>query len=250
MDGALDRRFLKKGTAERFPEQPDLVDMVKSALAILSRHGNGFVLMVESGLIDKYSHPLDWERAVMDTIMLDRAVEAAVQFAAPRDDTLILVTADHSHGLSIVGTMDDGAAGDLSRDKVGLYEKAGYPNYPPANADGYPERVDVSKRLAIFFAGFPDYYETFRPKLDGPFVPAVQGPDRSYVANDKYKDVPGAMLRVGNLPRNASQGVHTGEDVILTAMGPGSEPVAGFLDNTALFRIMVDALGLGVETAR
>ena len=82
MDGVLDRRFLRKGTAERFPDQPDLVDMVRSALDVLSRHDGGFVLMVESGLIDKYSHPLDWERAVMDTIMLDRAVAVAVEFAA------------------------------------------------------------------------------------------------------------------------------------------------------------------------
>src|SRR5262245_37087456 len=32
MDGVLDRRYLKKGTVDRFPEQPDLVDMVRSAL--------------------------------------------------------------------------------------------------------------------------------------------------------------------------------------------------------------------------
>ena len=38
--------------------------------------------------------------------------------------------------------------------------------------------------------------------------------------------------------------------MILTAMGPGSERVAGFLDNTAVFRIMVDALGLGAEAGR
>jgi alkaline phosphatase len=30
--------------------------------------------MVEAGLIDKYNHNLDWERAVYDTIMLDDAV--------------------------------------------------------------------------------------------------------------------------------------------------------------------------------
>jgi alkaline phosphatase len=52
----------------------------------------------------------------------------------------------------------------------------------------------------------------------------VAGPDRSFVANEQYKDVPGAMLRVGNLPRSANQGVHTGEDVVLTATGPGAEP--------------------------
>ena len=250
MDGVLDRKFLKQGTVASFPEQPDLVDMVRTALTVLARHDDGFVLVVESGLIDKYSHPLDWERAVMDTIMLDRAVAAAKEFAAARNDTLILVTADHTHGLSLVGTVDDTARGPEMRDRVGIYEKAGFPNYPPANDDGYPSRLDVSRRLAIFFAAFPDYYETYRPKLDGPFVPAVAGADKSYVANDKYKDAPGAVLRPGNLPRSAPQGVHSGEDVVLTAMGPGAERVQGFLDNTEVFRIIVDALGLAATTAQ
>jgi alkaline phosphatase len=250
MDGVLDRKFLKQGTVTEFPEQPDLVDMVQTALTVLSRHDNGFVLMVESGLIDKYSHPLDWERAVMDTIMLDRAVAAAKEFAAARNDTLILVTADHAHGLSLVGTVDDSAKGQEMRDKIGVHEKAGYPNYPPANDEGYPTRLDASRRLAIFFAGFPDHYETFRPKLDGPFVPATVAPDKSYVANEKYKDAPGAMLRVGNLPHSANQGVHSGEDVILTATGPGAERVRGFMDNTEVFRTIVDALGLGANGAR
>src|SRR5215467_4898798 len=110
---------------ERYPDQPDLVDMVKSAITVLSRHPDGFVLMVESGLIDKFSHPLDWERAVMDTIMLDRAVEVARRFAEADADTLILVTADHTHGLSIVGTIDDSVPGSLMRDKVGTYAQAG-----------------------------------------------------------------------------------------------------------------------------
>src|SRR5499425_2979634 len=247
MDGVLDRKFLKGGTVERYPNQPDLVDMVKSALTVLSRNTDGFVLMVESGLIDKYSHPLDWERAVMDTIMLDRAVAAAKEFAGTRNDTLILVTADHTHGLSLVGTVDDAVRSPEMRDKVGIYEKAGFPNYPPADDEGYPPRLDVSRRLAVFFSAFPDHYETYRPKLDGPFVPAIAGADKSYVANERYKDVPGALLRMGNLPHNAPQGVHSGEDVVLTAMGPGAERVRGFLDNTEVFRIIVDALGLAAE---
>jgi hypothetical protein len=35
------------------------------------------------------------------------------------------------------------------------------------------------------------------------------------------------------------------EDVVLDAIGPGSERVHGFMDNTEVFRVMVDALGLG-----
>jgi alkaline phosphatase len=245
MDGVYDRKYLKKGTVETFPNQPDLTEQVQAALDVLSRNENGFFLMVESGLIDKYSHPLDWERAVMDTIMLDKAVEIAKSYAASRGDTLVLVTADHSHGLSIVGTVDDEAKGEDMREKIGVYGRAGYPNYPAPDADGYPNRLDVSKRLAIFFSNFPDYYETFRPKLDNPFIPAVPNGKREYVANEAYKNVPGAVLRTGVLPRGVGRGVHTGEDVVLTAMGPGSERVAGFMENTEVFRIIAEALALG-----
>ena len=172
MDGALDRLILKKGTVPQFPNQPDLTDMTRAALAILSRNPDGFVLMVEAGLIDKYNHPLDWERSVYDTIMLSNAVQVAKDWAAARNDTLIIVTPDHTHGVSIVGTVDDAKPGPEMRDKVGVYSDAGFPNYPPPNANGYPERVDVSRRLAMFYGNFPDYYETYRPKLDGPFVPS------------------------------------------------------------------------------
>lgn len=39
--------------------------------------------------------------------------------------------------------------------------------------------------------------------------------------------------------------MHSGEDVILTADGPGSERVSGQHDNTEVFRIMAEALDLG-----
>ncbi|MGX1348842.1 alkaline phosphatase [Bradyrhizobium elkanii] len=251
MDGALDRKFLKGGGVKKFPEQPDLTEQVRAALTVLSKHESGFFLMVESGLIDKYAHLLDMERAVYDTIMLDNAVRLAKDWAKARsDDTLILVVADHNHPNSLVGTIND----DMTtpnvplRERVGVYEKAGFPNYPAPNAEGYPSRVDVSRRLAIFSASLPDHYETFRPKLDDPNEPTVKGdqPD-SFKANDKYKGVPGVVLRFGNLPAMIGASVHSGEDVILTATGPGSERVHGSMDNTEVFRVMVEALGLGAE---
>ncbi|TMJ58034.1 MAG: alkaline phosphatase [Alphaproteobacteria bacterium] len=245
MDGALDRHILHGSTVAKYPHQPDLVDMTRAAIDVLSRYPNGFVLMVEAALIDKYLHPLDWERSVYDTIMLDNAVRLAKNFAAKNNDTLILVTPDHTHGVSLVGTIDDNNPAPEMRDKVGVYDKAGYPNYPAPDAEGYPAKVDVSKRLAIFFADFPDYYETFRPKLDKTFTPAVQNEKKEYVANEAYKEVPGAVLRVGNLPHSASDGVHSADDAVLTASGPGSERVHGFMDNTEVFQVMVNALGLG-----
>ena len=68
------------------------------------------------------------------------------------------------------------------------------------------------------------------------------------VANEKYKDIPGAVLREGNLPNKgpsaSNSGIHSGDDVVLTAMGPGAEKVRGQMENTDLFRIMADALAL------
>ncbi|ANW05082.1 alkaline phosphatase [Bradyrhizobium icense] len=249
MDGALDRKFLKGGGVAKFPEQPDLTEQMQAALNILSRNDAGFFLMVESGMIDKYAHALDMERAVYDTIMLDNAVALARKWArARRDDTLILVLADHNHPNSLVGTIND----DMSttpnlplRERVGTYDKAGFPNYPAPDADGYPSRVDVSRRLALFSASLPDHYETFRPKLDNPNEPSVKGDaPGAFKINEKYKDVPGAVLRLGNLPAMMGASVHSGEDVILTGTGPGSERIAGSMDNTDVFRIMADALGL------
>ena len=249
MDGALDRKFLKGGGVKKFPEQPDLTEQVQAALNILSKKDAGFFLMVESGMIDKYAHLLDMERAVYDTIMLDNAVRLARDWARARgDDTLILVLADHNHPNSLVGTIND----DMSvtpnvplRERVGVYEKAGFPNYPAPDAEGYPSRVDVSRRLAIFSASLPDHYETFRPKLDNPNEPTVKGEQPDTVKpNEKYKDVPGVVLRFGNLPAMMGASVHSGEDVILTATGPGSERVKGSMDNTEIFRVIADALGL------
>jgi alkaline phosphatase len=151
--------------------------------------------------------------------------------------------------IGLVGTIEDDMRKDNpapQRERVRVYEKAGFPNYPAPNAEGYPDRVDVSRRLAIFSAGTPDYYETLRPKLDGPNDPTVQGETPgTYVANERYKSVPGAVLRLGNLSALINTDVHSGEDVILTAMGPGSERVRGSMDNTEVFRVIAEALGLG-----
>jgi alkaline phosphatase len=249
MDGALDRKFLKGGGVKKFPEQPDLTEQVQAALNVLSRNDAGFFLMVESGMIDKYAHLLDMERAVYDTIMLDNAVRLARDWAAGRgDDTLILVVSDHNHPNSLVGTINDDMSATPNvpfRERVGVYDKAGFPDYPAPDAEGYPSRVDVSRRLAIFSASLPDHYETFRPKLDNPNAPTATGDDpATFKANEKYKNVPGAVLRPGNLPAMVGASVHSGEDVILTATGPGSERVKGSMDNTEVFRVMVDALGL------
>lgn len=244
MEGIMDRKFLPPKKDWKYPNQPDLPEMTRAALEILSRNDEGFVLMIESALIDKFSHSLDWERAVCETIMFDQTI-ALVNDFAKRGDTLVLVTADHCHGIAVAGIVDDTEPAKFERDNVGK----GYPNYEDANGDGYPDHFDVTKRLAVFFSNFGDHYETFRPKLDGPHSPSKKNPDKPLLqmGNDKYKNIPGAQLREGVFPRSSGGGNHAADDVILNAGGPGSERVFGFMDNTEVFRVMAEALGLAPD---
>jgi alkaline phosphatase len=246
IDGAFDLRLAKKGSISKFPDQPDVVEQTKAALEMLKGAQDGFFLMVESARIDKYSHSLDWERAVFDTIMLDNAVKAAKDFAGDRNDTLIIVVPDHAHPVSIVGTYDDDRPGQLLRDKLGTYADSLPPNYGPRDADGYPTKVDTSRRLAVAFGTYPDTCDTGRPYLDGERVPAVKGPDgKTNVANEKDCTGPLATRKQGNLPFDANSGVHAADDVLLTAMGPGAERFRGHKPNTFVFRVMAEALALG-----
>lgn len=244
MDTTLDRDFLKKGTVGKFPNQPGLVQMTSVALEQLSKNPEGFFLMVEGASIDKMSHPMDWDRAFFETIEFDKAVGLAMEFAKTHPDTLIVVTGDHTHGISIIGTVDDEKPGTEMREKVGVYADAGFPNYEDKNGDGYPDKVDVTRRLATFSNNYPDYYETFRPKLDGPFEPVVQNEKKEYVANEKYKSVPGAVFREGNMPRSVDSEVHAVDDVVLQATGPGSEDFKGYMEESDVYRVLVDALAI------
>ena len=159
------------------------------------------------------------------------------------------MTADHTHGLSVVGTTEDGPG--APRDRIRTYAEAGFPDYPAPDRDGYPNRVDPRRRLAILFSNTPDHWDNGGPYLDGPAEPTVAATDRKgWVPNPAEQKRPGAVLVQGNLPASAEGGVHTVDDVVIDATGPGSERVHGFLDNTDVFRVMAEALGLGQPASK
>ena len=244
LDGYLDRKILTSAnTVPQFPDQPDLTYLAKVALDKLSQNKDGFFLMVEAGLIDKFEHPMDWERAVYDAIMYDKVVAIAQEFAKKHPDTIIVAVGDHTHSISVYGTVDDNKPGTSMRDKVGTYQAAGFPNYVDADGDGFPDSPDVSKRLAVGFGNHPDYWETFKPKLDGTFSPTVKNEKGQYVANDKYKSDTAVLIQ-GNLAYGDATEVHSVDDQILSMSGPGSEQVKAYQENTDVFKYLVKALGL------
>lgn len=82
--------------------EPSLEEMTETAIKILRKGNNGFVLLVEGGRIDHAHHDNLAALSLYETLAFEKAVQKAIDLL-PKDDTLLIVTADHSHSLSING---------------------------------------------------------------------------------------------------------------------------------------------------
>ena len=92
--------------AEDTAGEPSLAELTRAAITRLSQNTDGYVLMVEGGRIDHAHHGVNAARALEETDMLDQAVAVALEMT-DNDDTLIIVTADHSHTMTIPGLGPD-----------------------------------------------------------------------------------------------------------------------------------------------
>lgn len=82
---------------------PPLAHLTKAAITQLSKRSEkGFFLMVESASIDKQSHARRPCGQIGELQQLDEALKVALDFAADRADTLVLVTADHGQAAQII----------------------------------------------------------------------------------------------------------------------------------------------------
>ncbi len=230
------------------PDEPTLMEMTEAALSVLEGKKGGFFLMVEGASIDKQEHPLDGPRAVYDTIEMDQAVGVAKRWAADRDDTLIVVTADHNHSMSIVGTQDRNLRDATGADRSGngVYGDAGYPTYVDSDGDGFPDDPNPDVQLFFGWSNHPDHMDDFQVDA-APTQPALLS---GGVAVPNPAHDAGALVQIGNLPYNQTNCVHTVEDVGIFASGPGAARFNAFLDNTEVFFAIVDALGLRVAPSQ
>lgn len=238
MDVYLDRAVLKdKKTLGQFTDQPSLIDMTAKAINALSKNKNGFFLMVEGACIDKQLHTMDWQRATYDTIEFDKAIGLGRAYAARNKDTLLIVVADHSHGASISGTYHE-LDGKTGRAAVRTYANAGWPTFEDRDGDGFPDNPDPSVTLAVQYANHPDVNLNYKLKAR-PTSPAImQG--KAAIANPALT----GEFNPGNIPVDENSEVHSADDVILNAEGPGSDYFHGVMDNTEVFFGMARALGL------
>lgn len=264
MNVYIDREMLKNPKVLKgFDDQPNLMDMTRKSLDILSKNPNGFFAMIEGASIDKQLHVMDWQRAAYDTIEFDKSIEYAEKWAKEHgDNTLIIVLADHAHGISISGTYHE-RDGRKGTEAVRVYANSIFPTFKDANHDGFPDNPDPDVTLAVQYANHPEYYENYHfMKTPTPPALAVTETKEEAVQNgDKveYHQVssasskanparihPGdpAELVAANTPKDDPQECHSADDILLNAGGPGSEYFHGTMDNTEVFFGMLRALGI------
>lgn len=270
MNVYIDREMLKDPKVLKgFTDQPNLMDMTKKSLDILSKNPNGFFAMIEGASIDKQLHVMDWQRAAYDTIEFDKAIEYAEKWNKEHgNDTLIIVLADHAHGVSISGTYHE-RDGKKGTEAVRVYQNSIFPTFKDADKDGFPDNPDPDVTLAVQYANHPEYYENYH-FMKTPTPPALaitENVEEAKTVGDKveYHQVskasskanparihPGdpAQLMPADTPKDDPQEVHAADDILLNAGGPGSEYFHGNMDNTEVFFGILRALGIDANQTK
>lgn len=259
--------------------QPMLDEMSDAAFRVLSQNPKGFVAMIEGAHIDKQSHYMDADRAILETLEFDRAVAVAKSYADKLGDTVVIVTADHEcSGFSLIGALTGGvsalqtipsdAGGNYApgttparQNVVGEYDAAAFPTYNIL-ADGYPATMDIDGKLLVGFGANADRYEGWlskpQPVIDSPLIPAdiaaeltgkgypkqgVPAARQSFTA-DPFGDSRGFFVR-GQV--NGTQAIHTASEIPIYSYSSGSRAFQQFYgdyENTdVFFKLMAAALG-------
>lgn len=187
--------------------EPTLTDMTREAIARLSDDPEGYYLMVEGGRIDHGHHAGQAGLALEEAVEFANAIRYAIDHTDP-DETLIMVTADHSHVFTIAGYPRRG------NDILGLV-------VPPMGGDGAEPTLaeDGKPYTTLGYANGPGAVSGERP------VPET-----------------GVEARQQSLVPTGSE-THAGEDVALYAQGPGAERARGVIEQNVIYDIIRKAFG-------
>lgn len=201
-------------------KEPSLAEMTGKAVDILKKNPQGFFLMVEAGRIDHGHHANNAYRALTDTIALSDAVKKALE-KVDLNDTLIIVTADHSHTMTIGGYPERGnpilgkvtVDGKLTKATDGnpyttisyANGKGYYPNVPGENVYNFPARSGRIEDMSNVDTSHPDFHQEVTVPLDSE--------------------------------------THAAEEVEIFAGGPKAYLFQGIQEQHYIFHVMKDAFG-------
>lgn len=210
--------------------EPSLELMTEKAIDILEKDKDGFFLMVEGARIDHAAHAADITGVWKEFMEFDRTVEQTMNWAANRNDTLIVVLADHeTMGLSVTEPMDISGLKNITVSPefmAGKLTKA---------ADGKSFEPDSIKAVFKEYAGFEITDEQVS-ELNSHMVSSKGKLKYQYKLGWEIGSIIAAHYQAGVIDRSvreaSSTGGHSSTMVPLFAAGPGSQYFEGVLNNT------------------
>jgi len=195
-------------------DKPRLHEMASTAVKFLKAKAGdaGFFIMIEAGRIDGAHHNGQAKRALMETLAFDKAVEEVMELVDLKE-TLMIVTADHSHTMSIGGYVP------RDMDITGAIKQGEFKFTPLSYANG-PGFMKLESR------GPGDYSSIDR----GDLIPDF---------NQRLGD--GFGLNKRYLPASAApltEETHGGDDVGVWSVGPWSHLLRGTFNQTWIHYVM------------
>lgn len=215
-------------------KEPALADMTTKAIDILSKNKKGYFLMVEGGRVDQAHHAGNAYRALTDAIALSDAVRAAAS-KVNLDETLIIVTADHSHTFNIVGypargnnilglVREVGGDGELEKDYARDEFGQPFTTLTYANGRGYTGETNLDAEGAHECCEEP---RTIKPITKGrPNLLEIDTTAPDY-------------LQEALVPMKSE--THGGEDVAIFATGVNAYIIRGSMEENWIYYVMADA---------
>ena len=192
--------------------EPSLTEMTEKSIAMLNKNKSGFFLHVEGGRIDHAHHAGNAQRALLEAIEFAKAVKKAYEMTDP-NETLILVTADHSHTFTVAGYPHRG------NNILGLARDV-------PDVDG-EQPVDALDRNGLPYATLS--------YANGPGYRAVR-PVLTEAETSSLK-----FLQEATVPLSSE--THAGEEVAIYASGPSAHLVKGTMEQNWIYYVMKDAFG-------
>ncbi|MEM6508722.1 MAG: alkaline phosphatase [Pseudomonadota bacterium] len=199
--------------------EPSLAEMTAKAIDVLDNNANGFMLTVEAGRIDHGHHAGNAYNALSDTVALSKAVQVALDKTSI-EDTLIIVTADHSHVFTIAG-----------------YPKRGNPilgKVVPVGSDEPSLAADNMPYTTVGYTnggGFRNLGDETDADAGYNFAPVTGRVDLTDVDTTTPGFHQEAVVPLGSE-------THAAEDVGVYAVGPGAHLVTGTNEQSLIFHVM------------
>jgi len=146
--------------------QPTLAQMTRKAIQLLQKEPNGFVLFVEGGLIDMAHHETWAKMALDETVEFSRAVSDAAELTS-EEDTLIVVTSDHAHTMSMAGYPKRGenilgTSQKLAKDNM-TYTTLSYANGPKTSFQS--DDAQLCRRVNVTDDDFGEQNSVVSPEI-------------------------------------------------------------------------------------